>query len=130
MIEKDKKMSEIVLPTLSSTASWVINKYEIVNKVFNYFLISEKSQSNLFKKDIASLKYLIAMSKDEISLSTAIKNTLTDLYQDYFDKVGIDVNTVDKGGILDINISGVFYDKETKYTLSKELGVKNNEILY
>lgn len=117
------------IPALDPTG-WVTNKYDIIELCFKHFLASDQNQSNIFKDNISSLKYILAMHSKPEELRRGIVNNLKLLYESYFEYVDIDVTLRDEDNIIKVMIGGKLTDSNGKtYQLEKYIGVKNNEIL-
>lgn len=109
---------------------WIENKNLQMTKLWEYFLASEYSQSNIFFGDISSLKYILATSDPKYNLITNLESTLTKLYQRYFDKaiadVGIDANS--ELNKYKVYITVTCNDSGKDYRLAKELTYSNGKI--
>lgn len=109
---------------------WIENKTLQMTKLWEYFLASEYSQSNIFFGDISSLKYILATSDPKYNLITNLESTLSKLYQRYFDKaivdVGIDANT--ELNKYKVYITVTCNDGGKDYKLARELVYSNGKI--
>lgn len=116
------------LPSLSIDG-YITNRHVIMYKLWLYFLASEYSQSNIWRKQIYSLKYILNTIDDKMDIGREIELALTKLYENYFDNVqAVCVTNVINVSKIHITISLVCeYDKNT-YTLKQELSSTNNHI--
>ena len=108
---------------------WIENKHLQMRKLWEYFMTSEYSQSNTFYGDIASLKYILAISNPRTNLVTNLESALGRLYSKYFDKVNPDVTidgSQDDKWIVKIAITCI--DDNTSYYLNRELTYSNGKI--
>lgn len=125
-------MANNAVPTLSSTG-WVTGIAQKADKLFTYFLTSERSQSNAFD-GIASLQYLMQQyAEDELNLERKIEQTLSQLYRRYFEGVEVKVRIHEpKDGAennrLDLTIKVRVNDGKYKYELSKLLKSTNGSL--
>ncbi len=119
------------LPTLTDDKI-LENDNLIINKLYEYFLASEYSQTFFYKKHIASLKYLIGeYSVDDDELLTAITSTLEILYLRYFDEVEVLCEIVPDNAVPDvyiINININVTNNGNSTTLYKSVTIANNKI--
>jgi hypothetical protein len=120
---------EIILPTLSGEG-WASNPDTIMTQLFSYAVLSNKSQSTLFDKQVTSLPYLIAVHSTVPSeLCSNIKKALETLYGRYFTTVEVIVRSSiqDFSGesqyeiYITITADGI--------SLNKALGVAGNKLL-
>lgn len=117
------------LPTLTING-FVNNKRIQVQKLFEYFLASDKSQSTLFNGKVASLKYILATYDNVADIRSNLREALYNLYSVYFDstEVKIDIEDKDDSGNIDIYINVTVVDEGTTYTLNKLLNYENGGI--
>jgi hypothetical protein len=119
------------LPTLTDDGILEDDRLKSV-KLFEYFLVSEYSQSTIFFGDISSLKYLIAEYSDDYStLTNEIQNTLTKLYNRYFDHSDVTCvlkNQDDQTNAFDLFIEIEITNDNKKFKLSKTVSVVDNAI--
>ena len=99
-----------MLPTLTS-AGWIKDPKVKMNKLFEYFMASERSQTTLVKTGAHSLKYILANTKDFTQTATMIKDSLTALYAAYFDDVDVETQVNEDGQLGDV---GRFYNALAK----------------
>jgi hypothetical protein len=125
-------MPDNPLPSLDS-GGWVTGVAQKAEKLFSYFLASERSQSNHYP-DIQSLPYIIQQnSDDDISLQTEIRNALSKLFEDYFEYVEIEVLVRPQDGQennpkQDIRISALVRSNGVQYSLQQLLQSSNKTI--
>lgn len=122
---------ESCLPSLTPDG-FIRNKRMIFYKLWEYFLTSEYSQSNVYYTKIASLKYALTSFPTAVRLVAATEEMLKTMYENYFDNVTVDcfiINPEDAWQILSISIT--CYDNEKpdiKYTLVKDIKHQKGEI--
>lgn len=120
------------IPTLTLDG-FVKNKQMIFYKLWEYFLTSEKSQSNTYG-DIASYKYILATgleNNDEQSIVRTVESSLYNLYHNYFDNVQVscELGTDPETSTLFVKIDIMASDTDGKtYRLAKEIENSNGEI--
>lgn len=74
-----------------STANIITNPSLKIEKLLQYFLASDKDQSNYFQKQTSSMKWLIAQyGSNPNDFIIELKNALTSMYKRYF--VSVEVN--------------------------------------
>lgn len=74
-----------------STANVITNPSLKIEKLLQYFLASDKDQSNYFQKQTSSMKWLIAQyGSNPNDFIIELKNALTSMYKRYF--VSVEVN--------------------------------------
>lgn len=121
-------MARGIIPSLS-TDGFIDQGNMIMNKLFEYFLASDYSQSNNFIGTIKSLKYLLSANMKPNDLANKVKEALYLLYSNYFDNVSVtcDVISEDRAKYrIYIEIKG---DRDgNRHTLSKELKSTDNKI--
>jgi len=96
-------MAEVGIPSLTTDGT-LINKTEQMKKLFQYFLASDYSQSNVFYGKIASLKAILAMYSEPADIKRNIELVLTKQYQNYYD-------------IVAVNVTIVYNDNKTEYLI-------------
>lgn len=125
-------MANNAVPTLSSTG-WVSGIAQKADKLFTYFLTSERSQSNAFD-GIASLQYLMQQyGDDELVLERKIEQTLSQLYRRYFEGVEVKARVREpqaeaRDNRLDLTLKVLVNDGKYKYNLSKLLKSANGSL--
>jgi len=108
------------IPSLS-VDGWVTNPEDVMRKLFEYFLASNEAQSNVFRYDVKSLKFILHKETEAVPTASLLKTTLEELYKEYFNTVTVD--TIIDPAASDIRIKvdiNVMY-KGTKYHLSNVL---------
>lgn len=119
------------LPTLTLDG-FVTNKQIMFYKLWEYFLTSEKSQSNTFP--VSSYKYIMATAFETNNIQNIARNmegALEHLYKNYFDNVTVDCETAEDSetNTYKVRISISASDSGgTTYRLAKELENTNGEI--
>lgn len=109
----------LVFPSLSADG-WIKDRNILVNKLFEMFMASDKSQSNF--RDVQSLKYIL----NEEKLSTEeranmIKDSLEKLYRAYFEIVNVTVEVSVKDGIVDYGTRVYIIDNGLRFEVSKDI---------
>ncbi len=85
---KEKKMP-VAAPSLS-THGWIEDLGPLVDYLFSQFILAQKSQTNAYRGNIASLPGIIqAWQNDMSGCSSAIERTLTNYFSRYFQDVGV-----------------------------------------
>lgn len=114
------------IPTLT-VDGFVTNKHIQMFKLFEYFLASDYSQSNIYYGEIASLKYILATNPIG-ELQRSIENALSKLYQAYFDKATINTWVEEEGARYHIYIDILAEDNNKTYSLAKEVKASKGNI--
>lgn len=108
---------------------WVTDKQTIMEKLFLYYITSEKSQSSLFRNDVKSLRYTLQQHKEEYYIKENIKNDLDALYGSFFPIVEVIVETETTDSKADFIINVICYDSnKEKYSLQRILDYKESAI--
>lgn len=117
------------LPMLNRNG-WIENKEIVIDKLFEHFLASEYSQTNLLYGEVASLKFILASSANVDSIRHDIISALNTLFSKYFDTVSVYVNVVsdEKTGTNIFNISMEIKDDGETYTLYKAVETRLGKI--
>lgn len=117
------------LPMLNRNG-WIENKEIVIDKLFEHFLASEYSQTNLLYGEVASLKFILASSANIDSIRHDIISALNTLFSKYFDTVSVYVNVVsdEKTGTNIFNISMEIKDDGETYTLYKAVETRLGKI--
>ncbi len=121
----------IGLPVLSVTG-WETNKKAIMIKLFEYFITSDYGQSNTFKGDVQSLKYLVAAYTAKSDLRIAIIDSLGKMYNNYFksSSVSVTVDDPDTSSVITFTIDITCVDENnTSYTLSQTISESGGVLL-
>jgi len=119
------------LPTLTEDRI-LSNDVLKINKLYEYFLASEYSQTFFYKEHVASLKYLLGTySIEEDDLKMAIIETLEKMYSRYFDEVSVFCELVpeeiDSNAYL-LNLNIEVTNNSIKNTLNRSVAITNNKI--
>lgn len=116
------------LPMLNRNG-WIENKEIVIDKLFEHFLASEYSQTNLLYGEVASLKFILASSTNVDTIRHDIISALNTLFSKYFDTVSVYVNVVsDEAGTNIFNISMEIKDDGETYTLYKAVETRLGKI--
>lgn len=112
-----------VIPSLT-VEGFITNKRTQISKIMEYFLASDKSQSNTFYGKVYSLKGILQEFSSPGDISNAIKSQLTEMCLYHFTSVEVltDVSE-DKvhKGVYNIKVDIVARYGDDIITLSKEL---------
>lgn len=126
-------MSENVVPSLDSSG-WQTGVAQKAEKLFAYWLTSERSQSNIHG-NIESLPSIIQRYKnDNVELEQDVKRSLSDLFVDYFESVSVEVRVEPIDGPnspsarMNIKISLLVRQNGLKYSLNRLLTASNKTI--
>jgi len=113
-----------------SVEGYVTNKNIIMMKLYEHFLASDYSQSNIFLHKVESLKFIISEHSNPYDLKSNITSALTRLYERYFKNVEVlvDVDVGDSNNQLYIDVTCVD-DDGVRYTLSRTLEEVDGKIL-
>ena len=122
---------KIKLPTLTDDKV-LQNDILIMNKLYEYFLASEYSQTFFYKGEISSLKYLIGEYKlDDDSLRIEIVRTLEKMYNRYFDEVSVFCDIIPEdleSNIFNVVIAIDIINNGIPNSLNRTINVVNNKI--
>lgn len=111
-----------VIGFISDSESKLLAQYEL-------FLASDKSQSNIFKEEVGSLKYLVHHYKNGDKLKNAIIATLQLMYSKHFPTTTINVDVIEKSDVVEIYINITIVDEFGKsYSLDRSVETINNVI--
>lgn len=115
------------IPTLTLDG-FVTNKKAQMVKLFEYFLASDKSQSNVFN-NIQSLKYILTQNKNMSDLKTALDRAIMDLYKPFFTNVTPDViiKESDTSNVINIYINIKTTYEGKMYELTREVVSTNGD---
>ena len=112
-----------VIPSITGEG-FITNKRTQISKIVEYFLASDKSQSNTFYGKVYSLKGILQEYSSPSDIASAIKSQLTEMCLHHFDSVEVltDVSE-DKThrGVYNIKVDIIGRYGEEIITLSKEL---------
>lgn len=120
---------QAAIPSLTSVG-YITNKNLQMTKLFSYFLASDYLQSNVFKGEIKSLKYLLTRSSRPDILRQDLETTLSALYEPYYDNVIVQVDQEDLPNNivnLSIGIKATYDGKD--YFLYKEIKTKEGDMV-
>lgn len=110
---------------------FITNKRSQMSKIWEYFLASEFSQSNIFHGGISSFKYIMATNKPSNELITDLEQKIKSLFQRYYDTaiVDVDMKLDDKTNTHYVTIAVACKDDDGKtYHLAKEIAYTNGKI--
>lgn len=120
-------MTVKVVPVLGGQG-FLSDPYGILQQMFSYFLLSDKSQDSVFPNDISSLPYLVAINGNSpYDLKQNVEITLTKMYRRFFDTTDIAVSytAVQTDGSYNINISVLVTLNGVNYSLQSAASVKD-----
>lgn len=112
-----------VIPSLT-VEGFITNKRTQISKIVEYFLASDKSQSNTFYGKVYSLKGILQEYSSPSDIASAIKSQLTEMCLHHFDSVEVltDVSEdMTHKGVYNIKVDIIGRYGEEIITLSKEL---------
>jgi hypothetical protein len=125
----------MLMPTLDTHHDLTIS--QMLQKLFDYFLLSDYSQTNLYRGNVASLKYIL-LNEPTDTLLDNVKSSLYAMYNRYFEsprftdtlnELDIEAQFIesDETNIkyLMILISATVNDK--RYTINKDVSINNIE---
>jgi hypothetical protein len=116
------------IPHLSRDG-WMKDPSTMVNKLFEYFIVSEYSQSNTFRGEVASLKYILEQNITGDEIKSAISKALIIMYGRYFSDVLVNADiTDDSTNILLLTISVDVTSNGKRYALDKNLELNNGTL--
>lgn len=120
------------VPHLSKNG-WITSPTNVMTKQFEYFLTSDYSQTNLYRGEIASLKYILANNNAFADIKDAIRSALSNMYSRYFDKVTINITDneeiISTTSTYNIYIDLLLVKDGVNYTLSQSVETKGVNIL-
>ena len=112
-----------VIPSLT-VEGFITNKRTQISKIVEYFLASDKSQSNTFYGKVYSIKGILQEYSSPSDIASTIKSQLTEMCLHHFNSVEVltDVSE-DKThrGVYNIKVDIIGRYGEEIITLSKEL---------
>ncbi len=119
-------MDNRIVPTLS-TDNFITEPILKLDTLYAYFLSSEFSQTNTYKGNIASLKYLMQKNTGDTSaLVSDIISTLTVFLKRYFTEVNVFAEMVD---VTVIGVSIQVKDSDgVEATLERALRMTNGKL--
>ena len=121
-------MSMSAIPHLSRDG-WLKDPASMVNKLFEYFLVSEYSQSNTFRGHIASLKYILEQNNTGADIKSEVIRALVTMYSKYFKDVLINVDVIgDDSSMLSLTIAVDVTLDGARYALDKNLGLSGGTV--
>jgi len=101
------------IPTLN-VEGFIKDTDTMVIKLYEYFIVSEYSQSNTFRGNISSLKYILQSNTDILDIKNEIVNTLETMYGRYFDSVTAIVDVTEDGSMVNYAIDIIVIDSNNK----------------
>lgn len=117
---------------LSSTDKVITDPKEILKKGFMYFLIYNKSDSNIFNGFTMSLKDILTTFVNQTEVKKNAAERLYTLYSKHFDKVSVNaefVQDIESSGIENLFFSvSVVTKTGTVITFNQSVKIKNNTI--
>lgn len=121
------------LPTLTSSG-WLSDTVTISNKLMDYFLASDFSQTQFYPGEVASLPYIVQEhGHDPDRLVESVRDTLTKYFQRYFRYVRLNVrkiNLEDEKGQYGIEIDLIAESDDGKRSsLGRLIEIGDSKIL-
>lgn len=119
------------------SAGWVTSAPEKAATLFEYYLRSEHSQSNMFRGKVASLPYTLSLGLHNfVTLENHIQSELTNMFTPWFDsseiRVSVDAaKAIDDPDLIEygIMISGTVGENGRQYPLNRILTIRDNQIV-
>jgi len=112
-----------------SVEGWIKNSEQKLLKLFEYFLTSEYSQTNIYFGNIASLKYILQNATEVQEIKEDISKSLYNMYERYFTNVDITVDINENGNSVEYYVNIVVIDEnDNTYRLDKSIMVTDNNI--
>lgn len=122
--------TQIAVPTLSAKG-YVTDVPSQLDELLSYFFTSDYSQTNVHPSNIVSLQYIIFESgNNELQLMSVIQNTLTILFEKYFDGVDVKVsiNSTEEEDTYGIVLDATVVKDNIPYNVGKSIGIINSKI--
>jgi len=118
-----------VVPVLGLDG-FVSNKDRVMIKLYEYFMSSEYSQSNIFYGTIASMKYIVAEAKDDSEIIKMTKEALENMYVSYFKTVVVDVVALEQPAktVFGVTIT-CLDDNNITHNLNQNIFISDNNII-
>jgi len=118
----------IVVPTLSRDG-YITNIEDTMRKIFEYYLVSQYSQSDTFRGEVVSITYDLEMGNNIGDKRDNINRSLSKLFTRYFINPTIDVNIdSSKGSTITIAIKITTIINNKTYILSNIVSSHKNII--
>lgn len=118
----------IVVPTLSRDG-YISNVEDTMRKIFEYYLVSQYSQSDTFRGEVVSITYDLEMGNNVGDKRDNINRSLSKLFTRYFFNPTIDVNIdTSKEPIIIITIKVTVIINNKTYILSNTVSSQKNII--
>jgi hypothetical protein len=118
------------VPSLS-LSGWSANPRECLDLLVTHFFLSNASQSNIYRGNIASAQEILQRFSSDVSGAAAeLERSLNSLLRNYYDDSSIavasELNDVSKSAsVVRFTLSGVAYDDNKPYQLNKLAEVKD-----
>lgn len=85
----------IRVPSLSPSG-WTEDIAVRADKLLGYFLVSEESQSNMYRGEIASLPAIVKKNNsNKVGLRDEVEKRLGDMLERYFERATVEVNVTE-----------------------------------
>ena len=118
----------IVVPTLSRDG-YISNVEDTMRKIFEYYLVSQYSQSDTFRGEVVSITYDLEMGNNVGDKRDNINRSLSKLFTRYFFNPTIDVSIdTSKEPIIIITIKVTVIINNKTYILSNTVSSQKNII--
>jgi hypothetical protein len=122
-------MANTVIPTLSDEG-WVSNNKIKLSRAYLYFLISDYSQTDTYKDEVSSLKYIVyTHTGTGNELDEELIRVLKKYMGRFFTEVDVFINKRTEGNIFNVEIEIIVKDEHKNPTsLTSVLEIKNSEV--
>ncbi len=120
------------VPSLSA-AGWLESIAEKADAIMAYYILSEYSQSHLYKSHVTSLTWHIQQyGNDPGRLETRVGEDLNTYFTRYFEKVDVNVNTDTPNPLdpdrINLTIDITVYEGSQRYSLGKAIESINGKV--
>ena len=121
------------IPTLTPDG-FIENDNLKLNKLYEYFITSEYSQTFFYVGHVSSLKYLLGeypIHDDPEDLASAIKQTLEAMYARYFDTVTVSCTVTEElvnSNIFNIKLNIEVVNNDIANSLYRSVHITNSKI--
>ena len=123
---------QAVMPTLSED-SWVTDSDSVASYLFSHFLLSNYSQSYIYKERVASLAWVLHETQGKIGDTIELlRSTLVSYFSAYFTGVECEVSDVtpNRGSKVELSIYLAYIGSDGKKTqLSKAFEIQDGKLL-
>ena len=118
----------LAIPTLN-VDGFTSNKSIMMIKLYEHFLSSEYSQSNIFLGKIASAKYILSEAKGAAELKDMFTLAIDAIYTNYFKSVTTDITITESDNSINITVNVRTVDENNEsFRLNEIINVTDNKI--